>query len=460
MSIFSRFWPRANRATIDGEIILPSRSLVPQVGRHVSTARVSTMRVKSEPESGTSTDRFFRMLGIGQKTRAGVNVTKLRAIQHVAVWACLNARSEDLAKLPCGLFEKLENGDRRDAVNHPLYKLIRVQPNPRNSIFEFFETMQLQVDVYGNALAIKIWDDRGQITALWPFNWEWVTVLKQEGGTELFYRLHAPGKEVVTVTSEMVLHVRGKSLDGCVGISPIEAHREAIGHSIAGAEYGAAFFGNSAQPNGALKMPQQISKDAADRIREDFKARFQGPENAHNLAIFDGGLEWVQMGMTNLDAQFLESRKYQSAEIYRIYRMPPHKVGDLDRSTNNNIEHQGIEYVQDAMGSMMARWVGALNRDLLLESEKGKYYFEFNPDALLRGDIRTRYEAYERGFRIGVLSENDIRRMENRNSIGPNGDKRYRSLDLWPIDQPPPEQTQAATQPKPKRIKRETTNAS
>jgi len=401
-------------------------------------------RIFGRQEKSTGTNAFWLDLLSTKNSTAGVRVTSTSAMQVSAVWACITVRSEDIAKLPVHLYRRRKDGGKERAVKHPAYRLLLEQPNPRNTAFEFKQIMQMQCDLHGNAYAVKEIDARGQVVALWPLDSTKVQILTFNDGRELFYRVTMEKGRQVTVPGEDMLHVRGNSLDGVTGLSPISWQRETIGHAMAAEKYGAAFFGNSAQPNGALVLPTKISPEAAERLRADWKQRFQGPENAHNLAIFDGGMEWKQIGMNNADAQFIETRKYQNSEIWRIFRIPPHKVGDLDRATFSNIEMQSIEYVQDCLMSIFARWQQALSRDLLLEEERGEFFFEFMPDALLKGDIKSRYEAYAVGLMNGWLSDNDIRDKENMNRVE-GGDQYFRPLNLSPLDAPA-----AAPEPAPK----------
>lgn len=392
---------------------------------------------------------FWTELTAGMRTLAGISVTPKTAMGLSAVWACVTVRAEDTAKLPCIMYRRLPDGSKKRATDHPLYKLIHDAPNPRHTAFEFKQMLQMQIDLEGNGYALKELDGRGQVTALWPLPSKDVTVLQAKDTKALFYRVTLAKGEQVTVPSEFMLHIRGNTLDGVCGMSPISWQRETIAHAMAQEKYGAAFFGNSAAPQGALVVPNTIGKEAAEALRASWKERFQGPENAHKLAIFDGGMDWKQIGVSNEDGQYIDARKMQNSEIYRIYRMPPHRVQDLERATNNNIEHQGLEYVEGCLMSIFERWVQALARDLLLEAERGVYFFEFLPDALLKGDIKARYEAYAVGLMNGWLSDNDIRDRENMNRIE-DGDQYFRPMNLQPLDMPqmPPPEKPAPAKPK------------
>ncbi len=373
----------------------------------------------------TSTDNpanWFLDWAVGDgKSTAGVRVSPESAMRLSAVWACVRVRSEDVGKLPCHLYKRLAGGGKERAVDHPLYKLLNQRPNPRMTPFEFVQMMQAQLDLRGNALAAKELDARGRVIALWPWDWSRVTVYSTPDGKDIFYQLsRKDGTMTDKLPSEAVIHIRGMSLDGIVGLSPIAYHRETIGLAIAEQQHGAAFYGNNARPDGVLQVKRVLSAEAAKLIREQWEQKYRGSANAHRLAILDGEMEFKPTTMDHTDAQYIESRNFQNREIWRIYRVPAHKVGDLEKSTNNNIEQQALEYVSDCLLTELRRWEQALSRDLLTEVEQGQYFFEFLVDVLLRGDIKSRYEAYAIARSWGILNADEFREMENRNKI-PDG---------------------------------------
>jgi HK97 family phage portal protein len=400
-------------------------------------SRLFGAREKSSTTSDRPAQWLIDWVRGGEETLSGVAVSPDSAMRLSAVWTCVRIRSEDVGKLPCFLYQRLPDGGKKRAVDHPLFRLIRDQPNPYQTAFEFRQLLQAWIDLRGNGYALKEFDARGRIIALWPLNPTWVTVLRAPDTWELFYRLNIPGQQSETLPAEAILHVRGMTLDGYCGVSPISYHRETIGLGVAAQKYGAAFFGNGSQPGGVLKVPTVLTKEAADVLRAQWEQKFRGVDNAKKIAIFDGGMEWVQTGMDNTDAQYIESRKFQNQQIYGIYRMPAHKAGDLDRATFSNIEHQALEYVTDCLGTELERWAQCLKRDLLSDAEKSEYFFEFLPDALLKGDIKSRYEAYAIARNWGVLSVNDIRERENMNHI-PNGDIFLQPLNMIEAGKEPP----------------------
>ena len=374
-------------------------------------------RKDATPADADLTTRIFGDMLAG-KTTSGVQVTTDTALKQSTAWACIRVRSEDIGKLPCFLYRRVEGGKGREkATDNPLYRLIAVRPNSRHTPMEFKAMMQLQLDTRGNALAVKQFSLRGDVTALWPVPWKNVTVLTSPDGLELFYRVRGQTGEETIFPAEGVIHLRGMSQDGLIGMSPIAYHRETIGLALAAEQYGAAFFGNNAQPSGVLKVKQVLSKEAIGALRADWEKRFRGPGNAHSLAVLDGEMDWTQIGMDNADAQFIETRAGSTRDICRIFRVPPHKVGDLANATFSNIEQQAIEYVTDCLLAEMTRWEETLNRDLLSEDEQGELYFKFLPDALLRGDLKSRYDAYAIGRNWGWLSADDVRDKEEMNPL-------------------------------------------
>jgi HK97 family phage portal protein len=401
-----------------------------------------------------------------EDTVSGVSVTPEAAMRLAAVWACVRVRSEDIGKLPLLMYRRNPDGSKQRVDDHPLASVMQYQANDYQTAFEFRQLMQAWIDTRGNAYAFKELDDRGRVMALWPVNPQWVTILRWPAGQnawEIFYLIHVPGPNgfTVTVPQEAILHVRGMTLDGFRGLSPISYHRETIGLGIAAQRYGSAFFGNGAQPEGAIKVPTTLSPEAARQLRASWEATHKGSGNSRKLAILDGGMEWQATAITNEDAQYISTRQMQNTQIYSLFRVPAHKVGDLSKATFSNIEQQALEYVSDCLMSEMVRWEQAIRRDLLLDQEKKRYFFEFNADSLLRGDLLSRSQAYASARQWGWLSVNDIRDRENMNRVQ-DGDIYLQPMNMQDAGAPPPEpapapalappeEAPAPAKPKPKR---------
>ena len=219
----------------------------------------------------------------------------------------------------------------------------------------------------------------------------------------------------VTLSSRDVLHIPGLGFDGLVGYSPIAMAKNAIGLAIATEEYGSKFFANGATPGGILEHPGVV-KDP-ERVRESWNSAFGGSANANKVAVLEEGMKYTPISISPEQAQFLETRKFQIDEIARIFRVPPHMIGDLEKSSFSNIEQQSLEFVKYTLDPWVCRWEQSMQRALLKADEKTLYFLKFNVDGLLRGDYQSRMNGYAVGRQNGWMSANDIRELENLDRI-------------------------------------------
>ena len=270
--------------------------------------------------------------------------------------------------------------------------------------------------LWGNAYAQILRNGRGEVVALYPLLPGKMRVERDEQG-QLYYRYIRNDREPPTISSntvillpESVLHIPGLGFDGLVGYSPISMTKNAIGLAMAAEEYGSKFFANGAAPAGVLEHPNVV-KDVS-KLRESWNSAFGGSANAGKIAILEEGMRFSPISMSPQDSQLIETRKYQLDEIARIFRIPPHMVGDLDKSSFNNIEQQGLEFVKYTLDPWVVRWESALTKALLSREEKKKYEIRFNVDGLLRGDYKSRMEGYAVGINNGFMCPNDVRRLE------------------------------------------------
>lgn len=345
-------------------------------------------------------------------TSSGKTVNERTAMQTSAVYACVRILSETIASLPLHLYKYTDNGKEK-FIEHPLYYLLHDEPNPEMTSFVFRETLMSHLLLWGNAYAQIIRDGRGQVIALYPLLPDKMIVDRTSNG-QLYYEYHSD-KGVFVLSSEDVLHIPGLGFDGLIGYSPIAMAKNAIGMAIATEEYGASFFANGANPGGVLEHPGVV-KDPK-KIRESWNAVYQGSSNAHRIAVLEEGMKFQQIGIPPEQAQFLETRKFQLNEIARLFRIPPHMVGDLEKSSFSNIEQQSLEFVKYTLDPWVIRWEMAMQKALLLPSEKKTHFIKFNVDGLLRGDYQSRMTGYSIGRQNGWLSANDIRELENMNPI-------------------------------------------
>lgn len=351
----------------------------------------------------------------GGNVNSGVEVDELRAMQTSAVYACVRVISETIASLPCGLFREVGKA-QEPAKEHPLYEVLHNMVNPEMTSFTFREVMMTSLLLYGNAYARIVKDEAGHVKELWYMKPTNVSVEKDMRTRKLRYYFYDEMLDKTFIyKSEQIFHIVGLSYDGIIGLSPIDQAREAVGLALATEEYGARFFGNGARPGGVLEHPG-IVKDP-EKLRESWNQVYQGARNSHKVAVLEEGMHYHEIGLSPEASQFLETRKYQLNEICRIFRVPPHMVGDLDRSTFSNIEHQSIDFVVHTIRPWLKRWEQAIYKCLLNEQERTIYYAHFNVDGLLRGDFSTRMQGYATARQNGWMSINEIRKLENMNPI-------------------------------------------
>ena len=333
-------------------------------------------------------------------------------MQTTAVYACVRILAETIASLPLHTYKHTARGKEK-AKEHRLYYLLHDEPNPEMTSFVFRETLMSHLLLWGNAYAQIIRDGRGNVISLYPLLPDRMVVDRTQAG-ELYYEYQKDIGSVILHRDE-VLHIPGLGFDGLVGYSPIAMAKNAIGMALACEEYGATFFANGANPGGVLEHPGVV-KDPK-RVRDSWNAVYQGSGNAHRVAVLEEGMKFQSIGIPPEQAQFLETRKYQTEEICRIFRVPPHLVASLDRATFSNIEHQSISFVDNTIIPWVSRIEQSLQRSLFTEAEKKVYFAKFNLNARLRGDAASRANFYQTMRQNGVMSANDIRELEEMNLI-------------------------------------------
>lgn len=345
-------------------------------------------------------------------TSSGKFVNERSAMQTVAVYACVRILSETIAGLPLSVYEHTDVGKEK-AMNHSLYYLLHNEPNPEMTSFVFREALMSHLLLWGNAYAQIIRDGNGRVLALYQLLPDRM-IVDRNVNDRLYYQ-YQTDKGLVILSPDELLHIPGLGFDGVIGYSPIAMAKNAVGMAIATEEYGASFFANGANPGGVLEHPGVV-KDPK-RVRESWNAVYQGSKNAHRIAVLEEGMKFQSIGIPPEQAQFLETRKFQINEIARIFRIPPHMIGDLEKSSFSNIEQQSLEFVKYTLDPWVVRWEMAMQKALLSPSEKQRYFIKFNVDGLLRGDYASRMNGYATGRQNGWLSANDIRELENMNRI-------------------------------------------
>jgi HK97 family phage portal protein len=352
----------------------------------------------------------------GAATASGVSVTPATALQISTVYACVRVLAESVAMLPLILYNRRPDGGKERDESHPLFEVLHDRPNAWQTSFEFREMMMGHLALRGNAYAEIVPGQTQVVAELLPLHPDRVIPFRAPDGRIAYKHQSERGPERVLLQDEM-FHLRGLSSDGVTGLSPIQLHRESLGLAVATQEHGARLFGNSARPDGVLTVPSVLDEEAEKALIAGWERRHRGSANAHRIDVLDGGMEWKQVGMTSEDAQFLETRKFQRGEIASIFRVPPHKIGDLERATFSNIEQQSIEFVTDTLMPWLVRWEQAISRDLFSPESRRTRFAEFLVAGLLRGDQASRFTAYATARQWGWLSANDIRRLETLNPI-------------------------------------------
>ena len=377
------------------------------------------LRIRDKPSNSLPGSAYSFFFG---STAAGQAVNERSAMQMSAVYACVRILSEAIAALPLHFYQYNDSGGKEKAIQHPLYPILHDEPNPEMTAFSFRETLMTHLLLWGNAYAQIIRNGRGEVLALYPLMPDRMTVDRDARGRVYYEYTRSESdantigkKSSVLLLPEDVFHIPGLGFDGLVGYSPIAMAKRAVGLGLACDEYGAAFYANGAQPGGVLEHPGVVKNP--QHVRDSWNAIYQGAKNAHKVAILEEGMSYKPISVNPQEAQFLETRKFQIDEIARIFRVPPHMVGDLDKSSFSNIEQQSLEFVKYTLAPWIARWEQTIHRTLLLPSEKARYFARFNVEGLLRGDYQSRMNGYAVARQNGWMSANDIRELENLDRI-------------------------------------------
>ena len=375
-------------------------------------------RSRDAPRNSTSGSAYRFFMG---NSTSGKRVNERSAMQMTAVYSCVRILSEAVAGLPLHLYQYTDKSSKEKAVDNPLYFLLHDEPNTEMTSFVFRETLMTHLLLWGNAYSQIIRNGKGEVVGLYPLMPDRMTVNRDEKG-RLYYEYMVSSDDAKTLKDGTVrlspydvLHIPGLGFDGLVGYSPIAMAKNAIGLAIAAEEYGSKFYANGATPSGILEYPGTVKEP--DKVRESWNAGFGGSSNAHKIAVLEEGMKYTPISISPNEAQFLETRKFQINEIARIFRVPPHMVGDLEKSSFSNIEQQSLEFVKYTLEPWLVRWEQAMQRALIPQDDKSKYFIKFNVDGLLRGDYQSRMQGYATARQNGWMSANDIRELENLDRI-------------------------------------------
>jgi len=359
----------------------------------------------------------------GSNTRSGEFVTERSALKSTAVQRAVSVIADTIAGLPIHTYKRLVKGKER-AIDNPVYRLLHDKPNPYMIPFIFKQTMQYHLLLWGNCYSEIEFNSKGVPINLWPIMPDRVEH-KRTQDLKPFFEIRLPDGTSQKLPPYKVFHIPGLGYDGTKGYPPLYMARETIGLSVALQDFGSIFFSNGANIGGVLEHPGKLNDVAKANLKKSINEEYSGLSNAHRLMLLEEGMKYSTTSMPLKDAQFIEGRKFQITEIARIFNIPPHILYDLEHATFTNIEHQGIEFVVYTLRSWLVRWEETINWKLLYNDPK--YFVEFLVDTLLRGDTKTRFEAYAIARMWGWMSADDVREKENMNPIPDNGGSIYLS---------------------------------
>ena len=384
----------------------------------------------------------------GTETDSGIPVNEKNALKYSAVWSAVNIISGAVGYLPLQVFERTENGKRKIPDNH-VYKLLHDRPNPTMAPLTFRQTITAHVLLWGNGYAWIERDNASMPVALWPLDPSTIEPELDRDLGLIIYRQRVNGAPDRTVFGFDMIHILGLGFDGVRGYGVIQFMRENIGASLAVEKFGAKLFANGAKTSGVLTYPGELSAEGLANLRESFAKKYQGNENAHKPIVLESGATFTPNSINPDDAQFLETKEFGTSDIARWFQIPPHMLANLKDATFSNIEHQGQEFVTMALLVWLTRWEQELNYKMFVSANRGRLFAEFNVNALVRGDIKTRFAAYQTAIMAGWLTRNEARQLENLNSLE-GLDEPLQPLNMVPVgEEPAPAEPAEPTEPAP-----------
>jgi HK97 family phage portal protein len=358
-------------------------------------------------------DFFFEPVSV--RTGSGMRVSPDSALRLAAVYACVRVLSESMASLPLVIYQRRADGGKDKVTDHWLYRLLAKRPNRFQNPFEWREMLQGHLALRGNAYNQIITNAKGEVVELMPLHPDRIRLELLPSGEYRYRFTDRFGSESILPRGE-VWHLRGLSSDGLMGMSPIELARENLGMALAAQDYGARFFANDAKPTGGwIEFPGSFKDSEAKKVFRESYQQAQSGANRGKVLVLENGMKFHEVGVTNKDAQFLELRKFQITDVARLFRVPPHMIGDLDRATFSNIEQQSLEFVMHTMTPWAERWEASIESELLLEGDDIEVEFDFAN--LMRGDAASRASYYQSGIQNGWLTRNEARIAENLNPL-------------------------------------------
>ena len=377
-----------------------------------------TRKAKKDEQRGLSINSIFPN---------STTIDNDKALTLTAVWCAIRLLSESVSSLPCSVYTKQANGDKVEDTKSRIYNLLKYRPNNYQNKITFFEYIMMSICTDGNSYVQIVRDGSGRPSQLIPISPDTVDVVINDG--ELFYQIDSVG----ILDSADVLHFKTLTDNGIDGISPIDQCKKALSWGLNVEEFGDTFFKNGAKPSSVLSTDRALSEQAIERLKNSFSNTYAKLKNSNSTIILEEGLAFKPISISPEQAQFLSSRQFGIEEVARIFNIPPHMLKDLSKSSFNNIEMQGQEFVTYTLMPYVTRIENEMNYKLFRTNEVGKTFIEFNVNGLLRGDVKTRNEAYKTAITNGYMSINEVRQKENLNSIE-GGDKHFMQLNMTTIE--------------------------
>jgi HK97 family phage portal protein len=389
-------------------------------------------------------NEFWKRFNVPQ-TKAGIYIDHDTALQSAAVFACIRVIAEDIAKLPWHVFLRTGTNTRERQPSSQVETLLNRRPNPETKAYSFRSSLLLHAQTWGNGYAEIVRDRANRPAELWQMQSDRVEAVRSRETGRLYYDVSNSSGPNTVIDADNMFHIQSISADGIVGHSIVSLAARSIGLSISLEEFGASFFGNGAQLGGVIEIPDESTLDTEGKknLKKTFNNTHKGPGKAFGVEILDAGMRYTPIGVEPDKGQFTESQQNQVEVICRWFRVPPHKVGHLLRMTFNNVEQLSINYVDESL----IPWITNLEQEAdwkLFGEQNYKNYTKINTSALLRGDAASRSAWYRAMWDMAVYSTNDILELEDRNGIGPAGDKRFVQLNLTTIDKAGEEQEKPA----------------
>lgn len=383
--------------------------------------------------------------GYAPVSSSGVIIGEREARSISTVYACCRVLCETVGSVPLILYRRLPGGGKERAVDHELYSLLHDAPNAFQTSINFRELLQNHLCLRGNGYAQIVRDNGGMVRDLIPLAADRIEPkMSQDLALEYEYTPVGGGPKKI-LTQQQVLHIKGLSSDGLKGLSVLDLAKDTFGLAITQDGHAARYFSQGATPSLIVRHPKALGEVAYTNLKKSLQEKYSGVENANKLMLIEEGMDVTPVTMTNEQSQMIQARKFSVSDICRWFRVPPHMVGDLERATFSNIEQQSLEFIIYTMTPWFVRWEQALNQALLSEYEREEYFFGFLVDGLLRGDIKTRYDAYATGRQWGWLSVDDIREFENMNPLPDGKGKVYlEPLNMKPAGTEPDTQEPAS----------------